>query len=533
MNMTWFEQNLASIVAFVPLLGAICALLIPAEEKGVSRWSAFFFSMLAFVMSLWMFAAYRDYSSSMAFEVRKEWIPAFGVSYHVGVDGISLLLVMLTTFLTPIVVLSTFRAVDEKVNLYMFCMLFLEACMLGSLIALDVFLFYVFWELMLIPMFILIGVFGGDNRIYATIKFFLFTFAGSLLMLVAILYAYLHSTDPLTGGHSTSIYHLVNLNISPNAQMLCFLAFSLAFAIKVPMFPFHTWLPDAHVQAPTGGSVILAGVLLKLGVYGFMRFAIPMFPAAAMKFMPVIAALSVVGVIYGALVAMVQNDIKKLVAYSSVSHLGFVMLGLAAMTVTGVTGALYQSINHGVSTGALFLIVGIIYERAHTREIAHFGGLAKLLPFFAAVFLVVTLSSIALPVTNGFIGEFMILIGTFASGTLKHAKIMTALASTGVVLGAVYMLWMYQRVMLGPVTNEENRGLEDMNLREMLYMAPVIAMIFIMGLFPEPFLRKVEPSVNKFVNQVTSRAKEVEEANARWNEEHGVKTAKAPEDGNH
>jgi NADH-quinone oxidoreductase subunit M len=378
------------------------------------------------------------------------------------------------------------------------CMLLLETAMIGAFIALDLFLFYVFWELMLIPMYFMIGVWGGKRKIYATVKFFIYTMIGSLLMLVAILYI-VNACRAQTGVLTFELSELLTLSLSAPQQWLLFLAFALAFAIKVPMFPFHTWLPDAHVEAPTPGSVILAGVLLKMGTYGFIRFAMPMFPEAAIRAIPLIVVLSIIGIIYGACVAMVQKDVKKLVAYSSVSHLGFVMLGLFALNTQAVEGAIYQMLNHGISTGALFLLVGVIYERRHTRLIVEYGGLTKVMPIYATVFMLVTLSSIGLPPLNGFIGEFLILVGAFKANVWYGV-----LAATGVVLGAIYMLWMYQRVFFGEVTNEKNLKLKDLAPREIFVFVPIVVMIFWMGVYSKPFISRMEPAVNKFITDVNA-----------------------------
>ena len=411
-------------------------------------------------------------------------------------------MILLTTFLTPLIVLSTYSSVDDKAREYLACMLILETAMLGTLIAQDLLLFYVFWEAMLIPMYFLIGIFGGKNRIYATIKFFIFTMSGSMLMLVAIIFLYLH-----TPGRTFELAAMTKANLPLETQYYLFAAFALAFAIKVPMFPLHTWLPDAHTEAPTGGSVILAGVMLKMGTYGFLRFAMPLFPRAAFHFLPLIATLAVIGIVYGALVAMIQKDIKKLVAYTSVSHLGFVMLGVAAMSTSAVSGAVYQMLNHGISTGALFLLVGVIYERRHTRAIKDFGGLAKVMPMYAAIFLIVGLSSIGLPGLNGFVGEFMIMAGTiksqFIGGLLPFAgpgAFYVLMAGLGVIFAAVYILWMYQRVFFGEVTHPENKGLKDLSHRELLMFAPLLALIVIMGVAPRIFLAPMEPSLARIVS---------------------------------
>ena len=486
-------SHLLSLVTFLPLLGAIPVALAPRET---ARWLALAVSLLTFAASVplwWLYdssAGLDGWSTMRLVDGPYPWIEDLGVQYFVGLDGIALLLVLLTTLLTPIVIYSSFGSVKKDVGLYMAFMLVLETGMLGAFAALDTFLFYVFWELMLIPMYFIIGIWGGARRIYATVKFFIFTMAGSLLMLVAILALYKLQHDQ-TGVWSSSIVALYDLDIGYHAQLWLFAAFAVAFAVKVPMFPVHTWLPDAHVQAPTGGSVILAGVLLKLGTFGFLRYALPLFPDAATAFAPALVALAVVGIIYGALVAMVQDDIKKLVAYSSVSHMGVVMLGLFAANPQGMSGAVYQMLSHGLSTGALFLLVGVLYERRHTRAIAEYGGLAKVIPGFAFVFMVVTFSSIGLPGLNGFVGELLVLLGAF-----ERWPIATAFAATGVILGAVYMLWVYQRVVFGPLSNHANRDLKDLTRAEITYLAPILALIVIMGVYPGPFLRKMGPSVD-------------------------------------
>jgi NADH-quinone oxidoreductase subunit M len=486
-----------SAVIFIPLLAALALLFFPQEEEEGARRFAFAASLLTFLISLGLFVNFKSNTAEFQFVERIPWITDFGIEYYVGVDGISLFLVLLTTFLSPLVLLSSWGDIHKRVKEYLFFFLVLETGMIGALVAIDLFLFYVFWEVMLIPMYFLIGVWGGPQRIYAAIKFLLYTMVGSLLMLVAILYlAYLHNAQ-----HQVVTFDFLrfyNLTISPHEQKWLFAAFALSFAIKVPLFPFHTWLPDAHVEAPTGGSVILAGVLLKMGTYGFLRFAIPLFPEAAQAAVPLIMTLAVIGIIYGALVAMVQPDLKKLVAYSSVSHLGFVMLGLFAFNVQGAQGAIYQMLNHGLSTGALFLLVGVIYERRHTRLISEYGGLWKQVPLYASIFLVVMLSSIGLPGLNGFIGEFLILLGAFQANAWAGV-----LAVSGVVFGAVYMLWMYQRVIFGPLKNEENTKLTDLSRREIAVFVPLLVLMLLMGLYPRPFLTRMEKSVEATLARVT------------------------------
>ncbi|RMG61320.1 MAG: NADH-quinone oxidoreductase subunit M [Deltaproteobacteria bacterium] len=497
--MSIFGYPVLSVLVFLPLLGALFVLLIPKREEKFIKDSTFIVTLAVFGLSLYMFSRFDGGTAAFQFVEKRSWIPEYGVQYFLGIDGISLWLVLLTTFIMPVTILSSY-SVKKHVKEYMVFMLILETGMLGVFLALDLFLFYIFWELMLIPMYFLIGVWGGERRIYAAIKFFLYTMAGSVLMLVAILALYFYN-HRVTGVYTFDLLEMYKLNIPLKLQMYMFIAFFLAFAFKVPMFPFHTWLPDAHVEAPTAGSVILAGVLLKMGTYGFLRFAMPLFPQATVDMIPVVATLAVIGIIYGALVAMVQKDVKKLVAYSSVSHLGFVMLGLFALNIQGIEGGIIQMVNHGLSTGALFLIVGIIYERRHTRLIEEFGGLSKVMPLFATFFMVVTLSSIGLPGLNGFVGEFLILLGAF-----KANKVFAIFAASGVILAAVYMLWMFQRVMFGKVTKEENRRLPDMNLREICYMLPMIVFIVWIGVYPQTFLRKMDASVTKLITHIESKS---------------------------
>ena len=483
----------------VPLAGALAMLPIgngDGRRDGLIRWFALGVALATFAVTLGLWVGFDAASAEFQFVERYPWIPQFGIDYFVGVDGISLLLVVLTGFLTPIALLSSWGSIDRKVKEFSIFMLALEAAMIGVFISLDLFLFYVFWDAMLIPMYFLIGIWGYDRRVYAAIKFMLYTMAGSVLMLIAILgLAYLHSAA--TGSYTFDLLKLYSLDIAPQTQMWFFLAFTLAFAIKVPLFPFHTWLPDAHVEAPTAGSVILAGVLLKMGTYGLLRFSFPLFPQAAAYFAPWLALLAVIGIIYGALVAMVQPDMKKLVAYSSVSHLGFVVLGICAMNTQGMQGAVYQMLAHGVSTGGLFLMVGMLSDRRHTRLIAEFGGLKAVMPRFTAAFLIITLASIGLPGLNGFVGEFLIMLGTF-----RWAPGFVVAAGLGVILSAVYMLWMFQRVFYGPVTHEENAALPDLQPREWAGVLPLCAMALVMGIVPTLFLKPMEASVDALVLRV-------------------------------
>jgi NADH-quinone oxidoreductase subunit M len=494
-----------SFIVFLPLVGAVLVLLAGGRGEGTARTAlvrnlALAVSLVTFAATLLLWWRFDPSSAEYQFVERHAWMPAFGIQYLVGVDGISLLLVVLTGFLTPLALLSSWDSVHKSVNIFSFFLLALESAMLGVFVSIDLFLFYVFWDFVLIPMYFLIGIWGYERRVYAAVKFILYTMAGSVLMLVAIIgLSWAHASA--TGTPSFNLLDLYGVALSPRMEFWFFIAFALAFAIKVPLFPFHTWLPDAHVEAPTAGSIILAGVMLKMGTYGLLRFAFPLFPGAATYCAPWIAGLSVVGIIYGALVAMVQPDLKKLVAYSSVSHLGFVVLGLCAMNVQGVQGALYQMLNHGVSTGGLFMIVGMLSDRRHTRLIAEFGGLKGVMPRLVAAFLLITLASIALPGMNGFVGEFLILIGAF----LWNPRF-AVLAASGVILSAVYMLWMFQRVNYGEITREKNRSLPDLTTREWGLMVPTVAMCVVMGVFPTVFLRPMEPAVKRMIERVTGRS---------------------------
>lgn len=495
--------SILSWTIFAPLIGAGLLLFFPCSDENhgqqaLVRGLAFSTTLITFVLSLWMLMAFDPASSSMQLRESISWIADFGIRYEIGVDGISLFLVLLTTFLMPLVVIAS-RSVHHKLRGYLFNMLVLETAMIGTFLALDTFLFYLFWELMLVPMYFLIGIWGGKRRIYATLKFVLYTVVGSVLMLIAILYIVSQHSHQF-GQMSFLLSDLMKLKFTAEEQFWLFGAFGLAFAIKVPVFPFHTWLPDAHVEAPTGGSVVLAGVLLKMGLYGFIRFAYPLFPHAAQQYAPYLAALAVIGIVYGAMVAWAQHDIKKLVAYSSVSHLGYCVFGFVAFNTISMTGSVYQMLNHGISTGALFLLVGVLYDRRHTREISEYGGLTTQMPMFAVLFLVFTLSSIALPLTNGFIGEFMILLGSF-----KTFPWQTAIAVSGVVLGAVYMLTLYMKTMFGEIDQAKNGSLSDVNRWELAAFLPLLVMAFYMGIFPQKILSYMQPTIESYIAMVNSR----------------------------
>ncbi len=488
-----------SYITFVPLIGVVILLFLNRERLELLRWVAIVAMLADFVLSLVMFAMFDPTSGAMQLVESHIWVRGWGISYKIGIDGISLFLVLLTTLLGPIVILASWKDITNRVKEFLVCLLILQTGMIGVFVALDLFLFYVFWEVMLIPMYLLIGVWGNPARkLYAAIKFVLYTMVGSLLMLVAILSLYVMAGQG--GDYTFDLLKLYEFPVPIHAQYWMFLAFFLAFAIKVPMFPFHTWLPDAHTEAPTVGSVVLAAVLLKMGTYGFIRFAIPLFPNAALDAAWWIGLLAVIGIIYGAWVAMVQVDVKRLVAFSSVSHLGFCMLGMFALTVQGLQGSIVQMINHGLSTGALFLIVGMIYERRHTRLIAEFGGLSKVMPLFSVFFMIFTLSSVGLPGLNGFIGEFLILLGSF-----KVFPWYTVFAASGVIFAAVYMLWMFQRVMFGEVTNPKNKGLKDLSLREVFVLVPLVIFVVWIGVYPGTFLKPMEPSVKSFIQQVEAK----------------------------
>ncbi len=494
---------LLTIITFLPLLGVPVLLLMKREQEEAMKRLTFGISALTFVVSLTLLLSYNLGTAEPQFVERAAWVPQWGIDYFLAVDGISLWLVLLTTLLSPLAILSSWNAIHDRLKEYLIFMLLLETGMVGVFVSLDLFLFYIFWEFTLVPMYFLIGIWGGPRRVYAAVKFFLYTMAGSVLMLLAIISLWLTAQAQLGRG-TFNLLELIQVanGLSPQVQLWLFIGFAAAFAIKVPLWPLHSWLPDAHVEAPTAGSVILAGVLLKMGTYGFVRFNLPLFPAASVQAAPVIAILAIIGIIYGALVSFAQTDVKKLVAYSSVSHLGFVMLGIFSLTPQGIQGGILQMINHGLSTGALFLLVGMIYERKHTRELDAFGGLMKLMPVYGALSLIVVLSSMGLPGLNGFVGEFTILLGAFASHALvPQAWIYTAFASTGIILAAVYMLWMFQRVYLGEV-KPENQGMRDLSAREEWIMIPLVVMIFVIGLFPAPFFSAMSNSVRAILERL-------------------------------
>ena len=506
------QNHLLTILILLPVIGAATTIvygLTPGAKESHHRWIALGFTTLAFLISLLLIKGGGGTFSTFVLEENYSWIGSIGARYHLGIDGISLWLVLLTTLLMPIAVLSSWTAITKRQLTYYALMLLLQSAMIGVFVSLDLLLFYLFFEASLVPMFFLIGIWGGERRIYAAVKFFIYTAVGSLLMLVGIIALYfIHQKATGIGTFDyTALVETMRTTagvISPRTEFWLFLAFAFAFCIKVPLWPLHTWLPDAHTEAPTAGSVILAGVLLKMGTYGLLRFNFGLFPNASRHFAPMMITLAVIGIIYGALVAMVQPDVKRLVAYSSVSHMGFVVLGLFSFTEQGMQGALYQMLNHGVSTGALFLFVGMIYERRHTRQISDFGGLARPMPWFSALFVIASLSSIGLPFLNGFVGEFLIMLGAWTSVAVQHAWIVTMLAGTGVIWAAVYMLWMLQRVVFGTKTSEVNAKLSDLNWREAALILPLLFLMFFMGVYPSPFLNRSRDSIEAARQRIAS-----------------------------
>ena len=488
---------LLSLILFTPLAGALLLLFVNRRSADTIRWIANLVTAVGFLVSLPLWFWYDATNPEYQFVERAEWIPSIGAQYFLGVDGFSCLLILLTTLMGFIAVLSSWTAITERVKEYYIFLLVLQTGMIGAFVSLDFLLFFLFWEVMLVPMYFLIGIWGSDRRLYSAIKFFLYTLVGSVVMLLGILALYFHNHS-VTGVYSFDVTRFQLLDVPSDLQFWVFLAFFLGFAIKVPMFPFHTWLPDAHTDAPTAGSVILAAVLLKMGTYGFIRFSLPILPDASHQFVPMMAALSIIGIVYGALVAMAQSDWKRLVAYSSVSHMAMVMLGMFTLNPVGITGSIVQQLNHGISTGALFLLVGVVYERRHTRLISEYGGLSKTMPVYAAVFLVMTMSSIGLPALNGFIGELLILQGVFV-----HDRMWAAVAASGIVLGAAYMLWLYQRTMFGKIENPKNEHLTDLNLREFATFVPLLILAVWIGLYPAPFLRRLDTSVSRVIARVS------------------------------
>jgi len=491
------SPTLLTLVVFLPALGALAiALLIGKERENEIKWAANVILFVDFVLSLLLLRGFNFDTAELQGVTRFEWIPTIGVEYFTGIDGMSLALILLTTLLGTIACLSSWTYIGTRIKEYYVYLMILQTGMLGVFFAFDFFLFYMFWEIMLVPMYFLIAIWGGKNRMYAAIKLFLYTLAGSVLMLVSILALYFYNHS-VTGEWTTNVLAYYQLSIPADLQWWAFLGFFLAFAIKVPMWPFHTWLPDAHVQAPTAGSVILAGVLLKMGTYGFVRFSLPILPEASIQFAPMIAILSIIAIIYGGLVALMQKDWKSLVAYSSVSHMGFITLGIFALNPIGLQGSVIQMLNHGVSTSGLFLVVGLMYERMHTREISAFSGVGKVMPVFATLFAIMALSSMGLPGLNGFIGEFLILIGSF-----EWNPVYTYWAVWGIVLGAAYLLWLFQRVMFGEVKDDKIAALSDLNLREIATLLPLAVLAVWMGLAPNAVLKTIEPPVNAIIERV-------------------------------
>ncbi|MEW5951549.1 MAG: NADH-quinone oxidoreductase subunit M [Elusimicrobia bacterium] len=485
------SQSLNLFVLF-PAAGAFLISLLPKEKENAAKYSALFFSSAAFLIGVYLYFSFDSSAANFAFYFKKPWITFLGANYFLYADGLALILSLLTALLSPLAVLSSFSAVKKEIKWYYASLLILESAVLGVFCAADMLLFYVFWEAMLIPMYFLIGVWGGENRIYAALKFFIYTMAASLFMLAAIIILFV-SFKTQTGSNSFSIFDFQTIKLAGPAAYFCFFSFLAAFAVKVPVIPLHTWLPDAHVQAPTAASVMLAGVLLKMGIYGFLRFMVPLFPELSVKYAPYLAFLGAAAAVYASLTAWAQKDLKKLIAYSSVAHMGLIVLGIMSFNPTAAAGAVFQSLNHGVSTGALFLLVGIIYERRHTRLLSEFGGLFSSTPIYAAFFMITALSSIGLPGLNGFVGEFMIFSGSFSA-----YPFLTAVSVSGVILSAIYMLSSYEKIFYGPLTKEENSKIKDLNLRELAYLLPLIILMFYMGLYPSAFLKKTENSVKNY-----------------------------------
>ncbi|HEY6179408.1 MAG TPA: NADH-quinone oxidoreductase subunit M, partial [Kofleriaceae bacterium] len=513
---------LVPLILALPVLGALFVMCTPKTETSLHRGLGLAFTTITLLVSLMLLGSYRLPEPGFQFVFDVEWIPGLGAHFKTGIDGMSVFLVLLTTFLMPLTLLCTAKSIERNVREFIAAMLVLETGMLGAFVALDIFLFYVFWEVMLIPMYLLIGIWGGQRRLYASIKFVIYTMVGSLLMLVAIFYVYVKAGTVL-GHYTTDLEELLKVALPYDAQVWCFGAFALAFAIKVPLFPLHTWLPDAHVEAPTAGSVILAGVLLKFGIYGFLRYAMPLFPHGTVAWAPAISLLAVIGIIYGAFVAFAQDDVKKLVAYSSVSHLGFCALGVFAMTTYGISGSIYAMMSHGLTTGGLFLGIGVLYERRHTRRLAEYGGLWKQMPVFSGLFLVIVMGSAGLPSLSGFVGEFLTILGTFVAGdtlpkgySLPMPRLLGTLAATGVVLGAIYLLWMFQKVFFGKLDKARNGRLPDLHPRELWTFIPLVIGIFLLGMFPHKLLAAMEPAVVKFQNEFATRVAECDGAPHRF-----------------
>lgn len=481
-----------STVIFLPIFGALWIFLIKRNSETFIKWMALTVSFVTFILSIPLFSSFDKTTANMQFTETHDWVPSWGIKYALGVDGISVLFVLLSTLLTILCVTVSWKGIKEKTKEFYAALLLIEGSMIGVFCSLDLFLFYIFWEAMLIPMYLLIGVWGGPNRVYAAIKFFLYTLVGSVLMLVGIIVLYINT------GKSFDILQMMTMNYPYNMQLILFWAFFAAFAVKVPMFPVHTWLPDAHTEAPTAGSVILAGILIKMGAYGFLRFSMPLFPEATKAMAPAMMILSVIAIIYGGIICLGQTDLKRLIAYSSVSHMGFVTLGIFALNIQGIQGGILQMINHGIVTGALFLCVGMIYDRTHTRQIADYGGVATVLPIYAAFFMVFTLASIGLPGTNGFIGEFLIILGGFTA-----SKTLGVLAATGIIIGAAYMLYLYQRVFFME-TNPKIQGHPDMDMREIMTILPLIILVLWIGIYPNTFLSFMDASVQNLIERINT-----------------------------